>query len=250
LNDRIKRIQIYGERCSGTNYLEDLLRRNVKSAQITWEFGWKHFFYRPGVEDANDCLFLVIYRNPFDWLRSLHRNPWHAAPPLRSLNFSDFIRAEWWCIHDEHSRTTPTDPRYGTEIVRERDPETNERFANVLRLRTAKIRNWESLREKTSHHIAIKYEDLDLHPREVVGSICQTFGLKRRYLFRGAKGYKGSKAKYVPKAYEPINAEDLDYILHELDVELERSIGYDLQTMAAQHAAAGERSGGPPHGGT
>lgn len=244
MNGPIRRVQIYGERCSGTNYLEDLLKRNLKSAQVTWEFGWKHFFHGPGVEEANDCLFVVIHRNPFDWLRSLHNNPWHAAPPLRSLGFSDFIRAAWWCIYDEHALMEPDHSLYGTEIVCERDPQTHERFANVIRLRTAKIRNWESLRDKTRHHVSIKYEDLDLRPGEVIESICRRSGLKRKWFFKGAKGYKGGKTKYIPKAYEPIRAEDLDYILHELDVELEQSIGYDVQTMAAQHAGATRRGTG------
>ncbi len=38
----LTKIQIYGERCSGTNYLEDVITKNF-NVDITWEYGWKHF---------------------------------------------------------------------------------------------------------------------------------------------------------------------------------------------------------------
>ena len=39
----IKKVTIYGERCSETNYLEQLLINNF-DIDITWKYGWKHFF--------------------------------------------------------------------------------------------------------------------------------------------------------------------------------------------------------------
>ena len=39
----LKKYTIYGERCSGTNYLESIININFDS-NITWEYGWKHFF--------------------------------------------------------------------------------------------------------------------------------------------------------------------------------------------------------------
>ena len=38
----ISKVQIYGERCSGTNYLESLIKLNF-NVEITWLYGWKHF---------------------------------------------------------------------------------------------------------------------------------------------------------------------------------------------------------------
>lgn len=34
---------IYGERSSGTNYLENLITLNF-DVTLTWKYGWKHFF--------------------------------------------------------------------------------------------------------------------------------------------------------------------------------------------------------------
>ena len=39
----MKKYTIYGERCSGTNYLENIININF-DVNITWEYGWKHFF--------------------------------------------------------------------------------------------------------------------------------------------------------------------------------------------------------------
>lgn len=228
----VTRIQIFGERCSGTNYLEHLLRRNVPEVPLTWEFGWKHFFPRPGAEAADDCLFVVIYRNAFDWLRSLHRTPWHAAPELWHLDFARFIRAPWWCVYDEHWPVAPDDPRYGTELLIERDPVTGERFANVLRLRSAKIRAWEDLRARARHAAAVRYEDLNADPAAAVAALAGAFGLPQLPAFRPVREDKGGSRRYRRKVYPPIGEADLQFILAELDPALEALAGYDLAALA------------------
>lgn len=230
----ITRIQIYGERCSGTNYLEHVLRRNVPDVPLTWDFGWKHFFHGPGVEAASDCLFVVIYRNPFDWLRSFNRSPWHAAPALWNLDFSAFIRAPWWCIYDEHWPVAPDDPRYGTELMLERSPETGERFANVVRLRSAKIRNWEGLRDIAAHTAYVRYEDLNARPQAFVDSLCGRFELPRLPVFHAVREDKGKRHRYRPKAYVPVSEADVQFVLGELDLSLEAQVGYDIPALVAR----------------
>ena len=39
----ITKVTIYGERCSGTTYLENIITKNF-NVEITWDYGWKHFF--------------------------------------------------------------------------------------------------------------------------------------------------------------------------------------------------------------
>ena len=55
----LKKYTIYGERCSGTNYLQYIMSINF-DVKITWEYGRKHFF---GFEDkklnnSEDTLFI------------------------------------------------------------------------------------------------------------------------------------------------------------------------------------------------
>jgi hypothetical protein len=229
--DRIDRIQIFGERCSGTNYIEHLLKQNLRFIKFIWPLGWKHSFCPPGAEDADNCLFIVIHRNPLIWVRSLHQNPWHAAPQLRRLEFSDFIRHEWWCIWDEHAYKKPDDPVWGTEMMEERSPETGERFSNVLRMRTAKIKNWTALKGKARNYLCICYEDLRDDPEGFIARLSEEFRIKRRRIFSEIHGEKGGTIPYREKSYPPICDDDMEFILTELDMELEQSIGYDLVTV-------------------
>jgi hypothetical protein len=225
----IHRIQIYGERCSGTNYLECLISQNLRGVQIRWDFGWKHYFPHVGAADTTDCLFVIVYRNPFDWLRSLHRNPWHAAPDLRGLTFSEFIRREWWCIWDEHAHVLPGDRSYGTEMLHERHPVTQQRFANVIQMRSAKVFGWESLRSRIESSLYIRYEDLSANPEQFITTMSEGFGIEKTPLFRDVNTYKGLGSNFVPAAYDEIHEEDLNHIVAHLDVELENDIGYDVE---------------------
>jgi hypothetical protein len=75
----IKKYTIYGERCSGTNYLENLIDKNF-DIKITWEFGWKHFFgfNDNQLKNSDDTLFICIVRNPVDWINSFYRELHHS----------------------------------------------------------------------------------------------------------------------------------------------------------------------------
>lgn len=230
----IQRIQIFGERCSGTNYLEQLLAGNLPGVSFTSGFGFKHFFPRMDADGSTDCLFVVIYRDPFDWLRSIYRNPWHAAPALKNIPFSEFIRQEWWCVWDEDAGIDAVDPRYGTEMMLERDPGTGRRFRNILAMRSAKIRAWESFRKAREHSLCINYERLRDTPEQVIRGLADEFGLAPANPFRPVKSYKGAKwyrgwrEKLLRRRRPDISAADVDYILEQLDPELESAIGYDL----------------------
>lgn len=77
----IQKFTIYGERCSGTNYLEALINLNF-NAEVTWEFGWKHFFGLKDLPNSDDTLFIGIVRNFEDWANSLYRERHHLPPEL------------------------------------------------------------------------------------------------------------------------------------------------------------------------
>lgn len=226
------KIQIFGERCSGTNYLEQLLAKNFPSLQIGWDFGWKHFFHKKGVEHASDHLFVILYRNPFDWVKSFQKHPWHTAHHLRGIPISEFIRQEWQCIWDEDAFKTPDDPIYGTEMACERCPVTGNRFANVLKMRSAKIRDWESLREKVTRSIYVRYEDLRNEPDTFIDNVSNLFCVESAQKFINIDTYKGMGGKYRPSAYNPLTRDDIQFIIQELDEPLELSIGYNLRKLA------------------
>ena len=65
----IKKFIIYGERCSGTNFLENAILENF-DIEISWEQGSKHFFCFNEYNKRNfdDTLYVGIIRNPIYWI--------------------------------------------------------------------------------------------------------------------------------------------------------------------------------------
>ena len=65
----IEDFQVFGQRCSGTNYLDHLVAANFK-AQAIYHYGWKHGVpSMPGI--AAHSLILAVVRDPLEWLASL-----------------------------------------------------------------------------------------------------------------------------------------------------------------------------------
>lgn len=158
----LKKFTIYGERCSGTNYLEDIITMNF-DVNVTWEFGWKHFF---GFQDdllqnSDDTLFICIVRNLPDWINSFYREK-HHLPLKYKKNMSEkdklneFLNKEFWSFNDNNGNRDTS-----KEILQDRNIYTGERYANIFELRHTKIK-WmvEDLPTKVKNYIFIRYEDL------------------------------------------------------------------------------------------
>lgn len=146
----IKKYTIYGERCSGTNYLENIMNINF-NVKITWEYGWKHFFGHQdeSLKNADDTLFICIVRNLPDWINSLYRTPHHIPEHLKR-NIRKFLNEEIYSI-DKNEK----------EIMNDRNMYTGERYKNIYELRHTKMK-WmvEELPKKVKNYIYIRYEDL------------------------------------------------------------------------------------------
>ncbi len=158
----LKKYTIYGERCSGTFYLENIININF-DVKITWEYGWKHFF---GFQDNNlknsdDTLFICIVRNLPDWINSFYREK-HHLPLKYKTNMSqkekidEFLNKEFWSFNDNNKNRDTT-----KEIMEDRNIYTKKRYKNIFELRHTKIK-WmlEDLPNKVKNCIFIKYEDL------------------------------------------------------------------------------------------
>lgn len=219
------KIQIYGERCSGTNYLQKLIENNIHDVFIEWEYGYKHWFNSCIPEDKTktcDTLFIFISRNACDWLRSLHKKPHCVHSSLKDITFSKFIKTEWQCVLPYRY-----DNGNGSEMMCERDPDTNNRFQNVIRLRNKKYNFFWNIQHKVKHFIHIQYEDLKADPKHTIKYLCKLFDLKQKAEFTDVTSYKGlNQVVYKNINYNKINHEDKRFILSELDVEMEGKLGY------------------------
>jgi len=158
----LKKYTIYGERCSGTNYLENIININF-DVNITWDYGWKHFFgfNDEALKDSDDVLFICIVRNLPDWINSFYREK-HHLPLKYKTNMSEeakideFLNKEFWSFHDNKgNRDTKK------EHMCDRNIYTGNRYKNIFELRHTKIK-WmlKDLPNKVKNCIFIRYEDL------------------------------------------------------------------------------------------
>lgn len=144
----MKQVTIYGERCSGTNYLEQLLLSNF-DVNITWSYGWKHFFGFNDLSNTDDILFIGIVRNIYDWINSLYREKHHLPNHLIG-NVDIFLTHPFYSISEND-----------IELMTDRNIETNERYKNIFELRCVKNRFLiEKLPTLIKHYCIITYDDL------------------------------------------------------------------------------------------
>ena len=117
----MKNVTIYGERCSGTTYLEELLLLNF-DIEITWKYGWKHFFGHNDLTNSDDVLFIGIVRNLYDWVNSLYREKHHLPEDL-TKNVDVFLTHTFYSFNNNN------------EILQDRHIDTNDRYKNIFELR-------------------------------------------------------------------------------------------------------------------
>ncbi len=127
----VRRIKIYGERNTNTNYLERLIHLNLDVVQLPsvvpryvktiqkilpgkeWlrdfyfsrsyehNLGWKHACVKPAEELRHhgilkrEICFISLTKNPYSWLLSLHRKPYSHRHKGGKPDFETFLRSPW-----------------------------------------------------------------------------------------------------------------------------------------------------------
>ena len=143
----ITNVTIYGERCSGTNYLEKLLLLNF-DVNIVWSYGWKHFFGFDNLSNSDNVLFIGIIRNLPDWVNSLYREKYHLPPEL-TKNVDNFLNNTFYSIENNK------------EFMNDRNIETKERYKNIFELRHVKNKYLiETMPTLVKNYCLITYDDL------------------------------------------------------------------------------------------
>ena len=244
----VRKVQVYGQRCSGTNALIRLIEANFGRDAFTENHGFKHWMVPATRFIPSDVLVLAIARDVGDWLHSLHRNPWHAHPSLRGLPFGDFIRAPWHSIWDDDFWGMSAEhPMYGSEMLHERDPDTGRRFANAVAMRRAKLANWAGLREQAVHVELLSHADLVACPAELVERLATRYGLARVNGFTPVTDYKGEGgAPFQPRDYPPLSDEDAAHVTAHSDAAVEAAFGLSLPGCIGSDGGARDNRARPP----
>jgi len=238
-NTPITRLALYSERCSGSNYIQSLVLTNMEGISLD-ESCHKHFppwlelhasnyLGSPShytFEGSDDLLVVVIFRNPYDWVRSLHRKPWHAALCLQNIPFSQFIRQAWQLNLNQPGIVRLQKQHPFMDL----NPVDGTPFTNALMLRTAKIRTMLKIKERAKNVYYINYETVRDYPQEVLQELQEVFDLHMKSEYQPVLYYKGMErcGIYQETDYEPISPEDLIHINSYLDEKLESEIGYSF----------------------
>ncbi len=216
---KLTRRKVWGERCSGTNFVDALLVRNFAELEKKggqWE--WKHGLARTN-SGAEHRLNIFVVRDPFTWAQSFYRNPWHLPVRLRSRTFSEFIRMEWVGVFYDQGKYTPERPA-------DRHPVEHRRFHDIWEMRAVKLRHALFAASQIPNGVFVRYEDVSSQPELFVQELAQRFGLTNA-AFTPITDYKGeARRSYDAKRYDEMQDEDRAHILSRLDHQLEAFCGY------------------------
>jgi hypothetical protein len=212
----ISRYVIYGERHSGTKFLEKLITKNFNLSKSEL-FGHKHFFRPKYILDKeseilDSTIFFCIVRNPYDWIMAFHKLRHHCAI-IGANDIYRFISKEWISRNDF----------FGIEILEDRHLYADRRYINIFEMRRAKLEYmFYILPLFIKNYIFIKYEDFFCETFAVnfLNKLIDKFKLSRYYSVFDID--KFHKKNY----YDLIDDNLLKFINNSLDWKIENQIGY------------------------
>ena len=232
----INKFVILGERCSGTNFLEESIKQNFH-IDYTTEYGNKHFFCFNDYHKRNndDTLFIGIIRNPIYWLNSFSKELHHV--PNVNKNIRNFLFNEFYSVLDNQPVKNKNVFNFTTfknnETVNPSDLNytTGKKYKNIFELR--KLKNFyltNIIQTKVKNYILINYEDLLYNYEETLKSIKERFGLLPiSSEFIKITNYKKSTSySYKQQRLITFRNDLIKIIWQYLDKEQESTLGYSI----------------------
>lgn len=164
MTNEITSFAVFGERGSGTSWLNELMIKNsLRGMSLTNSpfTGWKHGLWTPHQTRClnKNFLVVVIQKDIYTWLNSFYKAPYHMDY-AKKLTLSEFIHTEYfsqasWGYFQKWGMAW-------TDEVKER-PDGN-RWPNPIRLWMDKYHAWESIPKGISPIVYISYEALAIDP--------------------------------------------------------------------------------------
>jgi hypothetical protein len=216
----IKYFTIYGERCSGTNFLMSAIQENF-NIEFTAKYAWKHFYghYQfENSEEEDETLFIGIIRNPITWIDSFY-NKMHHIPKENKKNIMSFLFNKFYSVYDNLN-----------EIMEDRHILTKERYKNIFEMRNVKIDYLiNDMKTKVKNYILIRYEDLRDNYDNVLDFFKNKFNLNSKFnVYKKIENYKGNQPILFVKKNITIPRYVIKIIKKNVNKEKEKSIGYNL----------------------
>jgi hypothetical protein len=215
----VTKFTIYGERCSGTNYLEQLIIANLEIS-VTWQYGYKHFFGFSDLKNSDDTLFFGIVRSPVAWLDSFIKNPYHI--PQQNKNIKSFLLDKFYSVNDKN------------EVIKEDLNYTNKQvYKNIYELRFVKNDFLLNIMPKlVKNYVFINYEYIKAEPFDFLEAIRIQFNLKKRNNnYVNISYYKMQKDKKYIERPITLTPAIIFHINRNLNAEQERRLNYNVSNV-------------------
>ena len=201
---KIENFTIFGERCSGTNFLENAISKNF-DLDLTWDYCWKHWFgNHVNFSDSDNTLFLCIYRDPVDWINSLYKRKHHISEDIKTVK--DFLTKPILSMDGNDKKK---------ELQNTRNIYTGKIYKNIFELRAVKLHFLlKEMPRKAKHVEVISYEDFCNNYNKIMENLKKKYNLTVKThkfpelildIYRGdtidSKPYEHniSKSKIIPK---------------------------------------------------
>ena len=213
----ITKFVIFGERCSGTNFLENVITTNFNLALDNKSYSHKHFFCFNNFDKPNDdTLFIGIIRNPIYWINSLSKELHHIPYENRTIN--NFLNNPFYSVED-NNKIILQDLNYATKNI----------YTNIFELR--KMKNFYLLnimKNKVKNYILINYESLLYNYNHTLDFIKNRFKLTPIYpIYQKIKKYKKSENdKFFKQRNILLTPNIVSMIWNNLHIQQENRLGY------------------------
>jgi hypothetical protein len=211
----VNNFTIYGERHSGTNLLENVVKGSL-GLEVTWEFGWKHFFgfvHYQQIVQAENTLFFCIARNPYDWIMAMSKQPYHI-PKDNEKPIKNLLLNEWYSIDD-----------YRKEIKEDRHYLIGQKYKNIFEMRKNKLEYMINYMPRLCNNLCVTtYEHLTDNTLASVRMISKYFNLKLK---------EKDLPLIWPRRNYDISPDIKQVIDSNIDWDLESFFGYDKKRYSA-----------------
>jgi hypothetical protein len=179
--------------------------------------------FEPIQRNQNDFLILTLTKNPYSWLLSMYRRPYHSqnirSIEVQSNSFEDFLKKEWRSVQRENS------PK---KIIQNPIILWNIKNAAYLTM----------MKEKKYQVINLKYESILRNYAEVLEKITNigVLRLKNKKVINIVNSVKGHAQTfsdyqdyYLNEDWkEKLNKTHIDFINHHLDSDLMKTFNYNI----------------------
>ena len=237
----VKNFAILGERCSGTNFLEEAISQNF-DIEYTAKYGNKHFFCYNNYRNSDETLFIGIIRNPIYWINSFSVEL-HHVPEINRKSIQNFLFNEFYSVEDEVNTNqrildnnifTLNNKFYTYQYklnMRDLNYTNGQKYKNIFELR--KVKNnflMNDMNNKFKNYILVNYEDLLYNFKDILEMISTRFLLKPKMpMFVKPQKYKKSDSyQFVKQRKILLPPHIVSTIWKNLDKEQELSLGYKM----------------------